>query len=241
MKKIQIFLCLLLCVFLVACSKKIEESSPSHIEAENNNVTTEEKLGTQWGDEINSRVTKVELTRKVDTPIAESIVHYADKNYKGKAVSSISLLAGKIEFSVLDDQGNKFPMYRAGENYYLAGKAGQSYQLQYKNSTDQTFEIVTSVDGIDVINGSEASRQNSGYVLNAHDSLSIEGFRKSENAVASFTFSKPDDAYAANSNNGSIQNTGVIGTVVYELNTPIKENKSVNEYAPPPNAFPADS
>jgi hypothetical protein len=37
--------------------------------------------------------------------------------------------------------------------------------------------------------------------------MKIEGFRKSDSAVASFTFSKPEDAYAANSNNGLIQNT----------------------------------
>ena len=97
-----------------------------------------------------------------------------------------------------------------------------------------------SAQHLDVIDGSEASRSNSGYVLHAHDSLKIEGFRKSESAVASFTFSKPKDAYAANSENGSIQNAGVIGTVLYELEAPEDEAKPVNKYAPPPNAFPAD-
>ena len=97
------------------------------------------------------------------------------------------------------------------------GVKGKSYQLHYENNTAKTFEVVVSVDGVDVIDGSEASRSNSGYVLHAHDSLKIEGFRKSESAVASFTFSKPKDAYAANSENGSIQNAGVIGTVLYEL------------------------
>ena len=91
----------------------------------------------------------------------------------------------------------------------------------------------------DVINGSEASRTNSGYVLHANDTLKIEGFRKSDNAVASFTFSKPEESYAANSDNGSIQNAGVIGSVIYELEAP-EEAKPVNKYAPPPKAFPAD-
>lgn len=250
MKKINILLCLLFCIFLAACSKKAEESSSNSntqttsadaaTEAANNDVASDEKLGTKWGDEIDSHVTEVDLKRKSSDPIAESIVQYADKNYQGKSVNSISLAAGKIEFSVIDDQGNKLPIYRVGQSYYLEGREGRSYQLQYENNTGKTFEVVASVDGVDVINGSEASRSNAGYILHAHDSLKIEGFRKSERAVASFTFSKPEESYAANSDNGSIQNTGVIGTAIYELESPEEEAKSVNKYAPPPNAFPAD-
>ena len=250
MKNINIFLCLLLCIFLAACSKKSDESASQSqteatsadaaAEAANNQVAADEKLGTKWGDEIDSHVTEVQLKRKSDSPLTETIVQYADKNYKGKTVNSISIAAGKVSFSVVDDRGNRIPMYRVGQSYYLSGREGQSYQLQYENNTAKTFEVVASVDGVDVIDGSEASRSNSGYVLHAHDSLKIEGFRKSESAVASFTFSKPKDAYAANSENGSIQNAGVIGTVLYELEAPEDEAKPVNKYAPPPNAFPAD-
>ncbi|WP_423854086.1 hypothetical protein [Acinetobacter guillouiae] len=250
MKNINIFLCLLLCIFLAACSKKSDESASQSqteatsaeaaAEAANNQVAADEKLGTKWGDEIDSHVTEVQLKRKSDSPLAETIVQYADKNYKGKTVNAISIAAGKVSFSVVDDRGNRIPMYRVGQSYYLSGREGQSYQLQYENNTAKTFEVVASVDGVDVIDGSEASRSNSGYVLHAHDSLKIEGFRKSESAVASFTFSKPKDAYAANSENGSIQNAGVIGTVLYELEAPEDEAKPVNKYAPPPNAFPAD-
>jgi len=250
MKNINIFLCLLLCIFLAACSKKSDESASQSqteatsadaaAEAANNQVAADEKLGTKWGDEIDSHVTEVQLKRKSDSPLAETIVQYADKNYKGKTINSISIAAGKVSFSVVDDHGNRIPMYRVGQSYYLSGREGQSYQLQYENNTAKTFEVVASVDGVDVIDGSEASRSNSGYVLHAHDSLKIEGFRKSESTVASFTFSKPKDAYAANSENGSIQNAGVIGTVLYELEAPEDEAKPVNKYAPPPNAFPAD-
>ncbi|MFW2095482.1 hypothetical protein ACG9ZL_04475 [Acinetobacter sp. ULE_I057] len=250
MKNINIFLCLFLCIFLAACSKKTDESvsqsqteatsADAAAEAANNQVAADEKLGTKWGDEIDSHVTEVQLKRKSDSPLAETIVQYADKSYKGKTVNSISIAAGKVSFSVVDDRGNRIPMYRVGQSYYLSGREGQSYQLHYENNTAKTFEVVASVDGVDVIDGSEASRSNSGYVLHAHDSLKIEGFRKSESAVASFTFSKPKDAYAANSENGSIQNAGVIGTVLYELEAPEDESKPVNKYAPPPNAFPAD-
>ena len=257
MKTIIFFMCLFFCIFLTACAKKTSQSdvaadsnaqsteatSPAAdaaAEAKNNDVAADETLGTKWGDDISSHVTEVDLKRKSSSPIAETQVQYANKDYKGKTVNSISVAGGKISFSVIDDNGNALPMFRVGQSYYLAGKNGQSYQLHYENNTGKTFEIVASVDGIDVINGGEASRTNSGYVLHSGDSLTIEGFRKSENAVASFTFSKPEDSYAANSANGSIQNAGVIGTVIYELEAPEDVAKPVNKYAPPPNAFPAD-
>ena len=251
MKRIHILICILFCVFLAACSKKTEENhsttkaeststADAAAEATNNEVAADEKLGTKWGDEIDSHVTEVDLKRKTDAPLAEAIVQYADKKYQGKSVNSISLAAGKMSFSIVDDHGKNIPMYRVGQTYYLSGREGQSYQLKYENHTGRTFEVVASVDGVDVINGSEASRSNSGYVLNAHDSLTIEGFRKSDSAVASFTFSQPEDSYAANSEHGSIQNAGVIGTVVYELEAPEEDAKPVNKYASPPNAFPAD-
>ena len=73
--------------------------------------------------------------------------------------------------------------------------------------------------------------------------MTIEGFRKSEDAVASFTFSKPKDSYANHNAQGSIDNTGVIGTVVYEIE-PIDLPKPKKTFAPEPttkpNAFPAD-
>jgi|GEM_PF-3313634 len=129
MKNINIFLCLLLCIFLAACSKKSDESASQSqteatsadaaAEAANNQVAADEKLGTKWGDEIDSHVTEVQLKRKSDSPLAETIVQYADKNYKGKTVNSISIAAGKVSFSVVDDRGNRIPMYRVGQSLIL--------------------------------------------------------------------------------------------------------------------------
>ena len=243
-----------LCVFvLAACSKKDISSentaetttaaTAESVEAVDRNNATETKrehLGTKWGDDISSDVTEVDLKRLSNTPIAENAMRYADKDYKGRAVNSISLAAGKISFAVVDDQGNALPIYRTGDNYYLAGKDGQSYQLEYENHAGKTFEVVASVDGLDVLNGSAASRRRAGYVLGPNSKLKIEGFRKSESAVASFTFSKPRDAYAANTDSGSVKNTGIIGTVIYELQTEEQVEQPKTKYAPGPNAFPAD-
>ena len=215
---------------------------PASTTSKQNQVRSEERLGTKWGDDLNSYVTQVDLKRLSNRPIDETQIRYASKQFSGGNINSISLAAGKVSFSVVDDRGRILPLYRDGQNYYLSAIDGQSYQLRYSNTSNQTFEIVASVDGLDVLDGSRASRSNSGYVLRPYSSFAIEGFRKSNSSVASFTFSRPKDAYAANSANGSIQNTGVIGTVVYELKAPQYHpaKNSKDGYAPAPNAFPAD-
>ncbi len=101
------------------------------------------------------------------------------------------------------------------------------------------------MDGLNIISGDAASVRGSSYILDPHTTLLIEGFRKSEDAVASFTFGKPQNSYANHSDSGSIDNTGVIGTAVYEA----RRNDDATKFAPEPNskpntkpqAFPADS
>ncbi len=193
-----------------------------------------ERLGTQWGDDVDSQVTQVDLRRTSREPIEQMQVSYADKNYTGRALNSMSLVAGKVDFSVATDIGN-LPLFRDNSNYYLQGQSGQAYRLVYKNNSKNTYEIVASVDGLNVLNGRAASRYDSGYVLSPNEKLVIEGFRKSQSAVASFIFSKPENAYAANTTSGSINNTGVIGTVIYELYDPKKPRPSGSQ------AYPADN
>lgn len=196
-----------------------------------------ERLGTQWGDEVSSHVHTVDLRRTTKEPIAKTQVLYADKNYRGRRVNSMSLVAGKVAFSVESDNA-KLPLYRDAGHYYLTGKTGQPYRLVYRNSSDNTYEIVASVDGIDVLNGRQASQYSSGYVLKPKGVLTIEGFRKSNSAVASFIFSQPSDAYAANTMQAKLaDNIGIIGTVVYQLYDPNKPRKQNNGGL---QAFPAD-
>lgn len=218
-----------LVALLVGCSStsNINDSSVQ-------TAVQSERLGTQWGDEVSSRVTTVDLRRAGNQPIEQMQLYYADKNYTGRALNSMSLVAGKVDFSVAADRG-KLPLYRDNSNYYVRGQAGQTYRLVYKNNSTNTYEVVASVDGLNVIDGSAASRYRQGYVLGPNKELVIEGFRKSQSAVASFIFSKPENAYAASSASSSINNTGVIGTVIYELYDPTRSR------AKPLQAFPGDN
>ena len=232
----------LVLALLTGCSSgsNIQEQSSSTIQTESiaerstQDAAESERLGTKWGDDVNSEVTTVDLRRTSSDPIEQIQVRYADKAYDGRAVNSMSLLAGKVDFSMETDTG-ALSLYRDSGNYYVQGQAGQAYRLVYHNNSDNTYEVVASIDGINVLNGSAASRYDSGYVLNPHDNLVIEGFRKSQSSVASFIFSKPESAYAANTRSGSINNTGVIGTAVYGLYDPSKPKPQK------PQAYPADN
>ena len=209
------------------------ETAPDNAMA-HKSVVRAERLGTQWGDEVQSSVRHVNLIRVDSQPLAEHVLHYSAKDYRGRSLNSISLAAGRVVLSVQGDNRHALPIFRDNGRYFLRGKAGQAYQLVYQNNSDKTLEIVASVDGLDVISGRAASRYHSGYVLRPHGTLRIEGFRKSDSSVASFIFGKPSDAYAAHSDAGLVQNVGVIGTAVFELRDP---NRAPEGAA---NAFPAD-
>ena len=213
-----------------AAAAEADMAGPDNVQAAAEN----ERLGTKWGDEVDSKVTVVDLRRVSEDPVDQMQVYYADKDYAGRTLNSMSMLAGKVDFSIATDTGN-LPIFRDSNEYYVRGQSGQAYQLVYHNNSANTYEVVASVDGLNVLDGSAASRYSNGYVLSPYEDLVIEGFRKSEDAVASFIFAKPDDSYAANTEAGSIHNTGVIGTVFYELYDPNKPSSKQ------PQAFPADS
>ena len=202
----------------------------------------DKRLGTAWGDEINSKI-KFENLGRVSDVVASVNVFYSGQA-DGKKVNSISLLAGQVQFSVIDDNGRSLPTYRKGNDYQIQGKEGQSYRLKYTNTSKKIYEVVASVDGLDVLTGTQGSQYNDGYILYPNQTLIIEGFRKDSDTVASFTFSKPEASYANHNDQGDINNTGVIGTAFFELQKPQQDR----QFAPPPNdkpnkpqAFPADN
>ena len=260
MRATQVCLVALFAIILTACDKAPTSSSDVAASADssdvaaastdssdvtasadsNGNIQSDERLGTVWGDEIHSVVDSVIATRKSAEPILTISIRYADKAFHGKSLNQLSMMGGKISMSINDDNGKPYPITRENQNYYLSAKKDKSYTLTYQNHTEHTYEIVSSVDGIDVLTGDSASVYHSGYVLYPHGTLNIEGFRKSDTAVASFTFGTPADSYANHNIQGDINNTGIIGTAVYELDI---DDKQERRYAPEPtnkpNAFPA--
>ncbi|OCL24340.1 hypothetical protein A9G07_05775 [Gilliamella sp. wkB72] len=204
--------------------------------ASSNTESANKSLGTQWGDGIESHVQQVSMKRTGFYPIDVITINYSAHQYNGKAISEVMLNNGRVGMTFLDDRGKKWPLTKQNNNVKLQGKVGQSYRLFYRNYSSNTYEIVATIDGLDVINGKAGSLSNNGYILRPHDTLVIEGFRKSNNEVAAFTFSDSSSAYANHNSEGSATNIGVIGTAIFQL-----EDNSRNYQKLSPNAFPADN
>ncbi len=116
------------------------------------------------------------------------------------------------------------------------------------NHSSERFEVLASVDGLDVIDGRVGSYSKRGYLIDAYGTLDIDGFRRSSDAVAAFRFGSVRDSYAARA--GSDRNVGVIGIAIFREHNWVDERRweennrrdnaepFPNRYAPPPPPTP---
>ena len=148
------------------------------------------KLGTKWGEDVNSAVTTVNATRLTNTPFDTAAIYYRGERVPNHLQTMSYIALSPVEIQVTDERGRKMPMYRNNQGQYiLPAQEGQRYQLTIKNTDrNRIYEVVTSVDGIDVLNGRAGSYQNSGYLIRPRSEVTIEGFRKSQDQVAAFRF-----------------------------------------------------
>ena len=119
-----------------------------------------------------------------------------------------------VDVSIFDrSAGRELPVYwHAGERY-VAGEPGHEYEIRIRNHGGGRVLAVTSVDGVNVITGRTAAPSQSGYVLDPHGTVAIDGWRKSLDEVAAFYFTSLPDSYAART--GRPDNVGVIGVAVF--------------------------
>ncbi|HEY4466995.1 MAG TPA: hypothetical protein VGN53_04285 [Klebsiella sp.] len=200
-------------------------------------------VGTAWGGDVRSTVESVSVERAEREPSEMILINYSSK-YPSGYDRVYSIRINELEYAVRDANFNSIPITRrytssAGQwQYIIPARVGTHYQLYVRNhSRDTNYEIVATVDGLDVLNGKSGSLNNHGYIVNAGDSLAIKGFRKDKHTEAAFQFSDASDSYAANSAQGDVRNTGVIGFAAFALQGPTKKT------LPPcsAQAFPADS
>jgi hypothetical protein len=175
-------------------------------------------LGTEFGENVYSRVTEAPFERAASDPFATVAVHYNDSegvqaqaDYRGGGLAPISASTpyGGITIAVTDEAGNTLQGFAGSGRTYVVGEAGGRYNLRITNQTAGRFEVVASVDGLDVIDGKTATPAKRGYILNPNSTLTIDGFRTSDESVAAFRFAAVRDSYAART--GDDRNVGVIG------------------------------
>lgn len=119
-----------------------------------------------------------------------------------------------VDVSIFDrTAGHELPIYSHAGERYVAGEPGHEYEVRICNPSDGRVLAVTSVDGVNVINGQSAAAHQTGYVLDPYGTVEIDGWRKSMDEVAAFYFTSLPDSYAART--GRPDNVGVIGVAVF--------------------------
>ena len=179
-------------------------------------------LGTAWGEAVSAPVTFSPFHRASAAPWAEVALHYNDAHgvgahaaYLGTLPSPLEVTAGDggITVALVDEAGRILPGYHARGRALVVGEDGARYKIVVRNGTSARFEVVASVDGLDVIDGSPADPQRRGYIVDPYGVLVIDGFRTSDHAVAAFRFGRVDESYAANTVGD--RHVGVIGLAVF--------------------------
>ena len=179
-------------------------------------------LGTSWGEHVDAPISFSPFVRSSSAPWATVALHYNDAQgvgahaaYVGARPSPMEVMAGdgSLSVSLVDDYGRLLPGFHAGGRALIVGEDGARYRIVVRNGTTARFEVVTSVDGLDVIDGKPADPNRRGYIVDPHGELVIDGFRTSDSGVAAFRFGKVADSYAAQTSGD--RNVGVIGIAIF--------------------------
>jgi hypothetical protein len=179
-------------------------------------------LGTSWGEQVWSPATMEPFVRAASAPWAAIAMHYNDRDgviahadYLGARPEPLEVYAGdgSIGISLVDENGALLPGVYANGRALVIGSDGERYRIVVRNATSARFEIVASVDGLDVIDGKPASTDRRGYLVDPYGTLVIDGFRTSDDQVAAFRFGRVAESYAANTSGDN--NVGVVGLAIF--------------------------
>jgi hypothetical protein len=181
-------------------------------------------LGTSFGEQHHSEVVTTRFERaNANAPDVLLSLWYDDAagvrdmaRYKGDSswsTSRIGAAGGNLVVSVVDERGAALPCTRIEGRPYVIGEADQRYLIGVENNSPYRYEVVGSVDGLDVIDGETAGFYKRGYVVDPYTSTTIEGWRTSTDTVAAFRFSDIEDSYAERKGKG--RNIGVIGVAFF--------------------------
>lgn len=179
-------------------------------------------LGTTWGEQVNAPISFAPFQRASSSPWAEIAMHYNDEeganahaNYLGGGIGPLEMYApdNALGISLVDDSGRTLPGFQTSGRALVIGADGARYHIVVRNGTSARFEIVASVDGLDVVDGKPADPNRRGYIVDPHDTLVIDGFRTSDESVAAFRFGRVADSYAAQTSGD--RNVGVVGFAIF--------------------------
>lgn len=179
-------------------------------------------LGTTFGEQVYAPISYAPFERSSGSPWAQVLLHYNDEQgvaahaeYLNARPEPLEVYAGdgSLAVALVDDSGRTLPGLSAGGRTLIVGQDNERYRIVVRNGTTARFEVVASVDGLDVIDGKPADPNRRGYIVDPHDTLVIDGFRTSDADVAAFRFGRVADSYAAQTSGD--RNVGVVGLAIF--------------------------
>jgi hypothetical protein len=179
-------------------------------------------LGTEWGETRFSSISRVSFERAdFASPFASLALFYNDREGANAMASvnrswsnSFAVAGGLVTVDLRDEGGRPYQGFASAGRSYVIGEVGHRYSIVLHNRTDFRFEVLLSVDGLDVMDGKSASFDKRGYILDPHGELEVDGFRQSTDTVAAFRFGSVKNSYAEKKH-GDSRNVGVIGVALF--------------------------
>lgn len=111
--------------------------------------------------------------------------------------------------------GKPIHEYEHQGNFFVEGRRGSDFEIEFRNNTAQRVLAVPSVDGLSVMDGKPATPDSVGFVVAAHSTLRIPGWRLDAKGAAKFVFEDKDRSYARTGGTQDASRAGVIGFIVY--------------------------
>jgi hypothetical protein len=118
------------------------------------------------------------------------------------------------DIEVIDRDSNvPLPIYWHRGQRYVAGEPGRRYAVAVRNRSAARVLAVVSVDGVNAVTGETAAWDQNGYVFSPGQRWEVRGWRKSQDRIAAFEFTRLADSYAART--GRPDHVGVIGVALF--------------------------
>jgi len=182
-------------------------------------------LGTEWGETRSSHISSAPFSRADSSPFALASLFYNDEQgsramaslagFKQSSTGSVEVGNGVATMSLKDtDTGRFLTGFEAASKDYVVGMEGQRYTIVVESHVPSRLEVVVSVDGLDVLDGKNASLTKRGYIIEPNQTIEIDGFRQSMDEVAAFKFGSVRNSYAE-LKHGDTRNVGVIGIALF--------------------------
>ncbi|MEM1008806.1 MAG: hypothetical protein AAGJ35_07335 [Myxococcota bacterium] len=110
--------------------------------------------------------------------------------------SNHTLRVGPVHIQ-FTSHNQSLPTFWAHRRFYLIGRSGQDYRIMIRNRSSKRLEVLTFVDGRDVISGARGNiHRHRGYILSPYAYVSIPGFRIHQGYVRAFRFAPKVYSYA---------------------------------------------